>query len=180
MTDQPLPDIDVWEQLPEELEDYYEWFSKYYLPLGFKRSLRQAYIMYMIDHTSPGEERLNITQPTTEWKMAAEKYEWKARALAYDQDRGDQATAAIKEAALKLRNATTLAVETLIAQLSSPRNGVQAAKEILDRGGLPAHTVSNVSQTVTISADDMARAAKEVEEWEQTLIEPNGSNVEQA
>jgi hypothetical protein len=88
------------------------------------------------------------------------------------------AITAVKQAQLNLKLATVKAVDTLIAQLDSPRNGVQAAKEILDRGGIPGRSITDNITTVHISADDMAQAAREVEDWEKNLLGESGSSVE--
>ena len=111
------------------------------------------------------------------WIRAYIDWEWLKRSVAYDESQVEEAVAAVRQAQLNLRLSTVKAVETLISNLDSPRNGVQAAKEILDRGGVPAHTTSDVITTVNINSDEMAEATKEVEEWEKKMLEGSGSDA---
>ncbi len=167
-----------WEQLDEEPDVWYTRFVKHYLDLGFRRSLRRAYLSYLIEEKSaaPGSERLFKTVPE-DWQIAYTDWEWDMRAAAFDADRTEEIQGAFKEAQIRLREATVAAVDALILQLQSPRLAVAAAKEILDRGGLPAHSVT-VNADATITSDQMAQAADEVEQWEQELLKQSGLNAE--
>jgi hypothetical protein len=170
--------LNIWEQYPEEPDDFYHWFHDYYLPLGFMRSINKAYAEFVVKEEPSSAIRLNDParrwhEPNV-WSQAASQWGWLKRGLAYDAQMIDEAVKSVKQAQLNLRLSTVRAVETLISNLDSPRNGVMAAKEILDRGGIPAHSTSDVVTTVNISSDEMAEATAEVEAWEKKMLDGNG------
>jgi hypothetical protein len=175
---QKEPEVRPWEQVAEEPDEQYKWFSQYYLPLGFQRTIRGAYSTYVINENPPGKARLGKGGEGHTWYKAAEDWEWGRRARAYDEAMGREAEAVVKQAVLKLKTSTVQAVDTLIKNLESPRNAVAAANSILDRGGVPAKSTSEVLQTVHVTADEMAQAVKEVTEWENQIADSSGSNAD--
>jgi hypothetical protein len=167
--------LQPWDQQPDEPDEMYRLFVNYYLAVGFARTLRRAYSFFLASDSEPGRRRL-FTRVPDKWQEAFEDWKWFERAKAYDDEELKEARAQVRQAQLDLQMKTVEAVQALIRQLDSPRNAVSAAKEILDRGGIPARSIQDVNQKVEISSDMMAEAAKEVEEWEQKLM--SGSNAD--
>ena len=170
-------EVHIWDRDPEEPEEDYKKFSEYYLPMGFRRTIRGAFAASIIDGNKEGAARLGKADAGKKWYQLAQEWSWEARARAYDEYMVADAVTAVKQAQLDLRLATVDAVEALKKNLVNPRLAVSAAKEILDRGGIPGRTISDVTNTVHINSDDMAAATKEIDEWEKTILGESGSNV---
>jgi hypothetical protein len=180
MSDNPEvtePEVQPWDQVAEEPDEQYMWFHDYYLEMGYRRTIRGAHAAWVVATNPPGSQRLGKADQARKWSRAAEDWEWFKRATAYDAYSQSDALTAVKQAQLNLKLATVAAVDALIKNLDNPRTGVAAAKEILDRGGIPGRTISDNITTVHISADDMAQAAREVEEWETKILGESGSSV---
>lgn len=172
-----------WQRQEGEPVLWFDRFTRYFLVLGPARNLARAYQTFLsIENPRllTGEDEDGPTEIITPgtWSKAADDYDWVRRAEAYDvlffSAGGAQALA--RE---KIQNLTLKAANTLEIFLEHPRLGVQAAKEILDRGGLPS-TSAHLVGHATITADDMAAAVEEINEWEKSTQGKNGSNADKA
>lgn len=177
-----MSDIPVWQRQEGEPTLWYDRFEKYFLVLGPARNLSKAYQAFLAIENPPlltdeDDGPIEIITPGT-WSSAAEKYNWVERAEAFDA-KFFSAGGAQDLAREKLQGLTLKAVQTLEIFLNHPRLGVAAAKEILDRGGLPATSAHLVAHT-TITADEMAAAKEEIKAWEQQRTDESGSNANKA
>lgn len=100
-------------------------------------------------------------------------YNWRERAAAYDAACSLIVIDTVALALETLRDASVEAAEALIEALQNPKTKVQAAKEILNRIGIPA-TERRETVSVRVTADDIKRAREEATEWESTTFETNG------
>lgn len=113
-------------------------------------------------------------QASNTWTMAAKRYRWRERAVAWDQELTRRASEEVTKSMIALRAATPKAVATLILKLTDPKLAVAAAKEILDRGGVPAVTKQVLTHKLDVTSDEMAEATKEAHEWETKMLDGNG------
>lgn len=155
----------AWNRRDDEPVAWYERFIRYYIPLGTTRSLFKAYKVCLAIEDPKQLEKLDDKSNTPlDWSRAANEYEWVERAAAYDEkmfsDEG-----AVELARQLLKNSALDAATTLHRALSNPRLQVAAAKEILDRSGVLAASIQ-LSKELPFTADEMAEATKEIEEWE--------------
>jgi hypothetical protein len=163
-------EVKLWDRMHGEPQRWYTIFVNYYLPQGPGRSVRRAHTLYSKDH--PEIEPSEYT-PVTWFKMA-EKWQWKERVDAFETEQNDLARATIDYAAKLLRLLTVDAVQALQIMLKSDRYAVSAAKEILDRGGIPATSIQELAAKVDITSDDMAEAREQVEKWERENTSKSG------
>jgi hypothetical protein len=173
-----------WMQQVDEPNEWHDKFLNYYLPLGPTRTLLRAFIDFAMA-TSPEQKILmSVRRPASapaSWSTMAREWEWRKRASAFDLTQMEELVATKDMARLEVQMATLDAVRALKLALLNPRTAVNAAKEILDRGGLPAVTV-HIGKTVPFTADDLANAMKELDNWKQqrplppprNLLEQNG------
>lgn len=167
-------ETNVWERLQGEPERWHTIFVKYYLAQGPGRSLRVAYLNFIRD-TRPDVDTFLLSSKTPyPWVNVALKWQWFDRAKAWETEQSRLAMASVEHASRKLRELSLRAVETLELNLLSTRLGVQAAKEILDRAGLPAVTRVESANTISFTADELAKARQEAEEWEKMNRKENG------
>lgn len=156
-----------WTQMVEEPTEWYEKFEKYYLPLGPGRTIMQAFIAFA-KATSPEQSILMTVSPPNaaphSWSQMSNQWQWRKRALAWDAEQVRGAADQVMFARQLAQMATVEAVQTLRKALANPKTAVQAAKELLDRGGVPSVTIHAV-KSVPFTADDLAQAARELEEW---------------
>jgi len=162
-----------WLQQEDESPLWYQRFLLYYLPLGPGRNLTQAYIRHLKAEKPERAERLENSgryiNTSKEWSEAARKYEWMQRAVAFDTFNAIEMRQHVQEAREVLIKNTKKAAETLVNNLGHPRQGVAAAKEILDRAGLPGAHVVGHGQITPYSADDFNKAQAEIADWEQKI-----------
>jgi hypothetical protein len=163
-------DTAPWLQQPGEPYGWYGRFERYYLLQGIGRSVMGAEKLWKMDTGRPINRRV-MHQASPMWVHWSRRCNWIARAQAWDQYMTKRATEDVAFAMRRLRQATPAAVNALITRLDDPKLAVQAAREILDRGGIPAVTKQQVTQAVSFTSDDMADAAKEAEEWEKQQLE---------
>ncbi len=166
---QNLSDVPPWGQRPDEGAREFNFFYKYYLPLGFSRSVRKAYFLYLseVEPTKVAAAQAEgkwIGVPG-DWTDASRVYDWKGRAEMFDKEAMAEAIQAVEEAAKKIRMAAPLAADTLIENFKNPRNGVAAANSILDRAGVKTATIVISKE---FKAEDMAKAEEELRQWQQT------------
>lgn len=64
---------------------------------------------------------------------------------------------------------TEAAARALVENLKNPRLAVAAAKEILDRGGLPGTHLVGVGRVEPYTADDLRSAEEAVNKWEKQI-----------
>ena len=162
-----MDEINSWDRQPREPVRWYDIFVRYYLASGLSRTVRVAFLAYVKD-TKPEAfmEAQSRRGAPGQWMTMADRWHWRERAAAWEQSQTDLAMATIEQAARKLRLLTVNAVDALEIYLTSQRLGVQAAKEILDRGGLPATTRVESDNVHRFTADDLAKARDELKEWQ--------------
>lgn len=158
----------VWMQFADEPNTWYDRFSQYYLPLGPGRTLLQAYIAFTKatdeDKSTLMTVRPPMSAPPT-WTDASRMWDWRKRGTAWDASQVSELAHTLTAARQFIQQSTLDAAKTLHKALDNPKYAVAAAKEILDRGGVPAVTVHAI-RTIPFTADDLALAAREVEEWQ--------------
>ncbi len=164
----------TWWPLPDEPANWYYRFERFYLMQGPSRALQAAYRMWQLaeGRKTPGAKALKEIEHS--WVETAIKYRWQERAMDYDGEINRRIFARVEAASRRLRDATPLAVEALINALGVPRYAVQAAKEILDRAGLPAVTRQEVQTRVAFTTEDLEAARAEVESWERKILDESG------
>lgn len=162
-----------WHPLEGEPSEWYTRFERFFLMRGPARSVQSAYRLWV---TSEGREvgTKGMKDVTNVWTEMSRRYSWKARAFAYDGEINRRIMLQVEEASRRLRNAAPQAVDALVAALASPRLQVAAAKEILDRAGLPAVTRQEIRTHMSFTTEDMEEAHAEVAEWEKHLLDESG------
>jgi len=170
-----------WLHMEGEPEDAYRMFKTYYLPLGPSRTLLKAFMAYLT--TERPEDALKYMDnpkmsAAPQWSFWASAWSWRARGHAHDEMTYRGAQLAVAEAREKLLASAGQAADALILSLTNPRLAVAAAKEILDRVGLPAASIIGVANLTPYTADDLEAARREVKEWEAQVkpqvIDSNG------
>lgn len=164
----------LWMQMAGEPELWFFRFVNYFLPLGGGRNLLQACILGKITEDPSRLEEYKLARKQSsdpEWSKKAHEWRWIERAQAYDAFQYQEALASVADARIKILKNAAAAAEALIDSLKSPRLAVAAAKEILDRAGLPATTVVQ-HQITPYSADEYSSAAEEVRAWEAQMRQP--------
>jgi hypothetical protein len=159
-------DVRLWDQKEGEPARWYHIFTQYYLGAGFRRSVRQAWLNFVKEND--GEEawkEVVHASPPSEWYQMSVRWQWYDRAEAWEEEQTELSMAAVSEGAKLLRLHTVDAVKALILALTSEKFAVQAAKEILDRGGLPSTSKIDATGAVLFTADDMAKAQEELNNW---------------
>lgn len=163
-----------WDRLPDEPIQWYRRFERYYLLHGLIRSVRRAYV-YFLKETDPVkyEEVQQRASPTLNtWNAAAIKWKWESRADAWDAERNDELRRKVQEGSLSLKDLTLDAISALQQALTNPRLCVSAAREILDRAGLPSVSKIEMSGKTSISADELAMASQELRKWQEAQNPP--------
>lgn len=158
-----------WLQMDGEPQDAYNLFSKYYLALGPSRTLLKAYMTWLKMEHPDKAEKYALTpknSATIEWSHYARAWSWRARAQIFDEVTFRNAQHVVAEARTELLSHAADAARALVAKLIDPRLGVAAAKEILDRVGLPAASIVGVANLTPFTSDDLAEARREVAAWE--------------
>ena len=160
-----------WMYQPDEPPLWYDRFSKYFLPLGPGRTLLKAFLSYLSVEeprrfAKYQTERRHSAEPG--WSKAAGDYQWRERADQYDAFTYSEALFIVEMAKRKLLESSEKAVDALVTALAEGRLKVSAAKEILDRAGLPSTSKHDISVS-PYSADEFAKASQEVTEWEKKI-----------
>lgn len=157
----------AWQRIQREPARWYNIFIKYYIAGGFSRSVRAAWLAFLeTNEPEKLEAAMSSRGVPKVWHAIAARWEWKARAEAWEGYQSELSMAAVESASRKLRSLAPDAVDALSTALGRDKEAVRAAAEILNRGGLPGVSKQEVDQTIRISSDDMAEAQKELEEWE--------------
>lgn len=166
MTESGTTNGEIWERQPGETSIWYNRFFAYYLLVPIGRSVRGAWVLATIEKRPDWRPAPGQNHPH-HWRLAAIKYKWVERAAAYDKYQQRAALETIASVRLQLQQAAPQALQALLEALTSPRTRVPAATAIFDRAGIPATTKSEiVAKVAGVSADELAQAAKEAEEWE--------------
>jgi len=156
----------TWERVEGETGEWYHRFSSYFLLMGPARTMQRAYNAFMAIE-NPGVEHNKVTIPSS-WREESVTRDWFGRADAFDA-KLFQEDGSVELARTQLKKAAFEATIALIEALTNPRYAVAAAKEILDRAGIPA-TQTHLIKTTPFTADEMAAASKELEAWEQNAL----------
>lgn len=168
----PTESLEIpWMQMEKEPEEWFRRFVTYYLMAGPSRTLLRA-MMACVEAEDPQRfENFKLNPPKsarTNWVEMATAWQWRLRALAYDDAMQRDSMRLMDEARTKLSSLSLKAVDALEKSLEESRHRVTAAKEVLDRTGFPA-TVVRENHDVPFTADDYANASKELESWRQQL-----------
>ena len=141
----------------------------YFLPMGPSRTLTRAFMAHLKTERPDAislKETSNRVKGPAQWQVMCRTWWWRERAEAYDRFSAlEYATLIDKARDTLLRNANK-AAEALANALSSPRLGVAAAKEILDRAGLPGQSNIGIGRLEPYTADELHKAEQEVAAWE--------------
>jgi hypothetical protein len=158
-----------WDKRADEPEEWYRIFRDYFLPLGNRRTVRNAFEFFVrveqpahYDTVDPDDIRM----APTHWADYANKYEWGKRALAYDESNTPDLSDIYVTTVLEyLKSNATTAAKALVDALKNERTRVQAANSILNRAGVPETSEILLKGGVSVNSDDMAAATNKVEEW---------------
>lgn len=167
-----------WLQQENEPDNWYRRFVKYYLNLGHGRTLLKAMSLFLqTEHPERYARFLENPRQSAsaEWSTTASAWQWRERARIYDMASMQEAMEKVGEARKILIESTPKAAKALVESLENPRTRVNAAKEILDRGGLPG-TIVHEERVVPFTADELSQAQTELETWEQRLNLKSGEN----
>jgi len=177
----PSEETYPWLAMQDEPSSWYKRFATYFLPQGPGRSLLQAFIL-MLNTEHPDVAAARKLKNKVEhaaadhWHKASRKWNWVARARAYDRFTYSRATAVVEVARLTILENANNAANALVAALTNDRLKVAAAKEILDRAGLPGTTNIGLGPIEKFNADELHEAEKEVAEWETMMKPPSVEN----
>jgi hypothetical protein len=162
-----------WLQIDEEPILWYRRFMMYYLPLGPNRNLTRAYFKWVETENPKRAAKLKANRAfintSKEWSVHARDWKWRTRAEAFDLHCASEVFAYIDQARETLMKSANDAATALIENLKNPRLGVQAAKEILDRVGLPSTHLVGIGKIEPYSADELRKAEEEVADWERNI-----------
>ncbi len=162
---------DPWDQLPGEPDRWFLMFQRYYIPQGIRRTIKGAVEAYCAaerpHRLDPKTGKLPYAGTPRAWSENAFKWNWKERAIAWDKQTNSEMLDTVQFALSILKDAAPDAAEALVEALASPRTRVSAAKEILDRTGLPAvKRVESIGMSIT--PDDVQKAREELDEWKKS------------
>jgi len=162
-----------WLQVEEEPIYWYRRFMTYYLPLGPNRNLTRAYFKWLEVEKPEQAAKKKATRAfintSQEWSQHARLWKWRERAESFDLHCSSEIFGYIDQARETLMKSANEAAMALIENLKNPRLGVQAAKEILDRVGLPSTHLIGVGKIEPYSADELRKAEEEVANWERNI-----------
>ena len=170
-----------WQVMDGEPDLWFQRFTKYFLPLGPGRTLIKAYtIMVDVEHPEVAKARkemakkdpgktFNVNNITSLWGTKAREWNWRDRAKAFDRFSYQLAQAEVDLARVTLLGSANKAALALVEALSNPRLQVAAAKEILDRAGLPGTTNVALGPIDKFTSDELAQATQDLEGWESQL-----------
>ena len=162
-----------WLQVDKEPIFWYRRFMTYYLPLGPNRNLTRAYLKWMETEKPEQAARKKASRAFIntgrEWSVMARDWKWRERAESFDLHCSSEIFGYVDQARTTLMKAANDAANALIANLANPRLGVAAAKEILDRVGLPSTHLIGVGKIEPYSADELRKAEEDVANWEKNI-----------
>jgi hypothetical protein len=158
-----------WLQMPNEPLRWYVRFMTYFLPFGPSRTLTRAYLAYLAAERPNAvglKKTANTVRGAVSWQHACHDWQWRQRAEAFDRLNLLEYVTLVDKARDKIMRSMEDAADALADALTIPRLKVSAAKEILDRGGLPGTTNIGVSRIEPYTADELHKAEQEVAAWE--------------
>ena len=175
----PAADRPLWEQWPGEPDLWYGRFQLY-LALGPARSLRGAYRHYTHNDAK--------TAWNSEWSSAARRWQWRARALAYDAHQRELLALSERNMRLGLRQRRLAVIEETLDQVRTALDSahLDEADEALARTWLPqlrsflrellaaerqeferrTYTPDDPDAAAPLTADDLRAAQRQLEEEE--------------
>lgn len=163
----------VWLQRDGEPTEWYRRFMSFYLPLGPSRNLTRAYLRCL--ESEEPEKALakkaakGYINTSPQWSEIARMWHWRDRAEAFDLYTASENFSYVDKARDILLQSTEAAARALVENLKNPRLAVAAAKEILDRGGLPGTHLVGVGRIEPYTADDLRKAEADVSDWEKRI-----------
>lgn len=163
----------IWLQMEGESDLWYRRFIAYYVPLGPSRNLTRAYMKFLKvedpEKAKKYAQTKGFLQSASIWSEMSRRYQWRERAEAFDLYNMSESMSYVDQARETLLKNADAAAKALVDSLTSPRLAVAAAKEILDRAGLPGTHIIGVGKIEPYSADDLKRAETEAAEFERSL-----------
>lgn len=163
----------VWLQQDKEPDSWYRRFMSFYLPLGPSRNLTRAYLR-CLESEEPEKafakkSAKGYINTSPQWSEIARTWHWRERAEAFDLYTAGENFSYVDKARDILLQSTEAAARALVENLKNPRLAVAAAKEILDRGGLPGTHLVGVGRVEPYTADDLRSAEEAVNKWEKQI-----------
>lgn len=162
-------EVQIWERQPGEEAMWYQRFADFYLSQpGYRRSIRRAWLEYLVQSDPTKYEEAVKENKTTDatWQEHSQRHTWRARAEAYDADyrqKGEQVVAAGR---IRMQHLIEHALDALEDALENPRSRVAAATAILDRAGLPAVSKQEILGGVSVTGPTAAELARALDELE--------------
>lgn len=111
----------------------------------------------------------NNKNAASQWSEKSREWKWRERADAFDLYNASEYAGVVDQARATLLKSSDEAAKALVANLTNPRLAVAAAKEILDRAGLPGTHIVGVGHLEPYTADDLRKAEEEVSSWERQV-----------
>ena len=163
-------------QLPGESDAWYFKFLRFFVNAGAGRSVAGAYREYCkSEHPDRLGDNGKITAQHTprNWAAMARQFGWRERASEYDRHYTGLAIDSVALALEILRDIAPDAALALVDSLENPKTRVAAAREILDRAGVPRKTVQE-TVSMRITPEDLRKAREEADDWEKKTFEVSG------
>ena len=166
----------IWQRMEDEPWLWFTRFTNYFLPQGPGRSLFQAYQLMIVTERPEvaAARKAAKKEPAsiTIWSRYATKFNWRERAKAFDRFTYQKAQAQVDLARVTLLSSANTAANALVEALQNERLKVAAAKEILDRAGLPGTTNVGIGPADKFTADELRAAEEEISDWEMSQQRP--------
>lgn len=161
------------QQLSGETDAWYFKFLRFFVNVGAGRSVAGAYREYCkSEHPQRLDEDGKVHTPRV-WAAMAKQFNWRERASDYDRQHTFLAVDSVALALEILRDIAPDAALALVEALDNPKTKVAAAREILDRAGVPRKTVQE-TVSMKITPEDLRKAREEASEWERKTFEVSG------
>lgn len=168
-----------WQRMKDEPWLWFQRFTEYFLPLGPGRSLYKAYSL-QLEKEDPAAFKAKQAQSggklkpsgINAWGKRAKEWRWRERSHAYDSVQYKDAQAEVELARLTILSSANNAAQALVDALTNERLKVAAAKEILDRAGLPGTTNIGIGPADKFTADELNQAEVEISQWESQQVKP--------
>jgi hypothetical protein len=166
-----------WQRIEDEPWLWFGRFTKYFLPQGPGRSLYHAYeLMVAAEHPEVAEARRKAHKEKMTsiavWSRMAKDWHWRDRSKAFDRFTYQSAQAHVDLARITLLSSANKAAGALVDALTNERLKVAAAKEILDRAGLPGTVNVGIGPADKFTADELRAAEDEISDWENNQQRP--------
>ena len=172
---------DPWDRLPNEPTLWYGRFEIYRL-LGSRRNIHRAYRICKF------AEQLNGRGPNNYWYTVAERWRWRERAEAWDAQRLAQFREAAEDRILEAQSIRIDMIQDVLQrsydELDSKLSDAERPplKDICrlfidmlneQRKELPVGASPPRDEEIAFTADDMLRAQRKLEDWQEAANQPS-------